>query len=84
MCSRQMVGREGMVGSNTEVIDVSEIYKAFVGEYFVSEEHLLYLVKLWLGEENVCCHLEEKGLSVFPIGNLRRKYMLEIEKLLKA
>jgi len=35
------------VGANTEVIDVSEIYKAFVSEYFVFEEqHLLYLVKL--------------------------------------
>jgi len=30
-----MVEGEGMVGANTEVIDVSEIYKAFVGNYFV-------------------------------------------------
>ena len=36
-----------MVGANTEVIDVSEVYKAFVSDYFVYEEqHLLYLLKL--------------------------------------
>lgn len=47
MCSDQMLGREGLAGANTEVIDVSEIYKAFVSDYFVYEdEHLLYLVKL--------------------------------------
>jgi hypothetical protein len=45
MCSGQMVGSEGMAGANTKVIDVSEIYKAFVSDYFVCEDQrLLYLV----------------------------------------
>jgi hypothetical protein len=38
MCSCQMVGREGMAGANTGVIDVSEIYKACVSDYFVYED----------------------------------------------
>jgi hypothetical protein len=47
MYSGQMLGREVLAGANTEVIDISEIYKAFVSDYFVYEDqHLLYLIKL--------------------------------------
>ena len=42
---RPVVEWEGMAGANAEVIGVSEIYKAFVRDYFVYEEqHLLFLV----------------------------------------
>jgi hypothetical protein len=35
------------VGANTEVIDVSEICKAFVSDYLIyGEQRLLHLVKL--------------------------------------